>query len=167
MRRCIRGIQSVALILSAVTSLLGCAGRRQGAPAPPEATTDTGGVPPGCSPLHGGIAATPPAPPLWRRGAALGPNSSDSVSLVILQVVSARDGAPVEEARVLLGPSTSVSRQAVTRVTGYAVARVTPGRMQVRVFRLGFQRYADTVTIRGGYADTLQLGLGIERICYM
>lgn len=167
MDRCIGRIPRVALILGAVTALTACAHRPPGAPAPPEATTDTGGVPPGCSPLHGGIAATPPAPPLWRRGAALGPSFADSASLVILYVVSARDGMPVEEARVLLGPSTSVPRQAVTRTTGYAVARVSSGRVPLRVFRLGFQPYADTVTIRGGYADTLQLGLGIERICYM
>ena len=104
---------------------------------------------------------------MWRRGAALGPNLSDSASLVVIHVVSARDGTPVEEARVLLGPSTSVPSQAVTGANGYAVARVTPGRVPLRVFRLGFQRYADTVTVRAGYADTLQLGLGTERICYM
>jgi len=167
MDRCIGRIRRVALVVGTVAALTGCARRQQGAPAPPEATRDTGDFPPGCSPLHGGIAATPPAPPQWRPGAALGPNFSDSASLVILHVVSARDGTPVEEAYVLLGPSTSVPRQAVTRATGYAVARVTPGRLPLRVFRLGFQRYADTVTVRGGYADTLQLGLGTELICFM
>lgn len=167
MDRCIGRIPRAVLIFCAITTLTGCAHRQQGAPAPPEATRDSDGVPPGCSPLHGGIPATPPAPPLWQRGAALGPNFSDSASLVVLHVVSARDGTPVEEARVLFGPSTSVPRQAVTNATGYATARLTPGRMPLRVFRLGFQRYADTVTVRRGYADTLQLGLGTERICYM
>lgn len=160
-------VPRVALIFGTIMSLMGCAGRWQGAPAPPEAARDSDGTPPGCSPLHGGIAATPPAPPLWRRGAALGPNFSDSASLVIVHVVSARDGTPVAVARVLFGPSSSVPRQAVTDATGYAVARVSAGHVPLRVVRLGFQTYADTVTVRGGYADTLLLGLGIERICYM
>jgi hypothetical protein len=85
---------------------------------------------------------------------------------VILFVVSARDSTPVSEARIFLGPIEPRS-QALTDAAGYARLRVVPGRFPVTVFRVGFQRYTDTVSVRGGHADTLQLALGTERICFM
>jgi hypothetical protein len=31
---------------------------------------------------------------------------------------------------------------------------------------MGFPAYFDTVTVRAGYADTLRLGLGRDRVCF-
>lgn len=162
---CIGKIRLVAFTVGAIITSTGCSHRQPLTHTSPPSTRDAGAVPPGCSPLHGGVAASPSRPPRWQRGAELGA-TSDSSAQVILYVVSARDSTPVAEARIFLGPMEPRS-QAVTDATGYARLRVVPGRIPVTVFRVGFQRYTDTVSVRGGHADTLQLALGTERICFM
>ncbi len=156
----------VALAFGTIVALAACMSRRPVPSALPTIRSEADAVPVGCSPLHGGSPAVPPAAPTWRRGTALGVASADSAALVILYVVSARDTTPVEDASVLLGPSGPVPRQAISDATGHAIARVAPGRMPVIVHRVGFLAYSDTVTIRAGSADTLRLGLGSARICF-
>jgi hypothetical protein len=112
------------------------------------------------------MPAVPPTPPRWHRAATLSAGFADSVAVVIVQVISARDSTPVENAQILLGPRSPVPHQALSDSAGHAVLRVPSGRVSVLVHALGFPAYSDTVTVRAGYADTLRLGLGRDRVCF-
>jgi len=150
-----------AFILTLSLAALGaCASRPQALPPMPA----DAGVPAGCSPMHGGQPETPRTRPEWRTGAPLVGGETTS-ALVIVQVVSARDTTPVETARVVLGAPT-VGSTAITDNGGHATLHVLSGKLPVLVYRIGYQRYADTVNVRGGFADTLRLGMGNDRICF-
>ena len=57
--------------------------RRPVPSALPTIRSEADAVPVGCSPLHGGSPAVPPAAPTWQRGRP-GVASADSAALVIL-----------------------------------------------------------------------------------
>jgi hypothetical protein len=153
-------VKASVLRLLLMALLSACAGRAQPTPQSLVSTA----VPPGCSPMHGGIPESPRNPPVWRTGGRLTVVDSSSAPIIVL-VVRALDGSPVEGALVNLGPAPV--RTIVTDPSGHAAARVPPGRVPVRVLRVGYQPYGDTVTVRGGFADTLRLGLGPDRVCFM
>jgi hypothetical protein len=81
-------------------------------------------------------------------------------------VVRALDGLPLEGAMVDLDTPGTL-RTMVTDVTGHVIVRVRTGRVPILARRMGYKRYVDTITVRGGFADTLRLGLGTDKICFM
>jgi len=158
-----RTVKATTFLVVGVAALTACV--RHPNPAAQAPGSDV--VPPGCSPMHGGIPETPRNPPVWRRGASVGTSDSSS-ALVVVQVVRALDGSPVEQARVVFGGAGTVRAVSVeTDANGYATARTATGSVPVVAYRIGFRRYSDTVIVRGAFADTLRLGLGSDRICFM
>ena len=125
-------------------------------------------VPAGCSPMHGGIPGSSPQASSWRRGLPRPQTLGDSTTITI-QVVSATDGSPLGQAMVgfLANETDVLSRGVTTDDAGYATARVRVGLSLARVYRLGFTRYTESVTVRAHFADTLRLGLGAQTICFM
>ena len=133
----------------------------EAAPETPGSTT----VPPGCSPMHGGMPESPRDRPVWQNGARLEASDSGSAPIVML-VVRALDGLPLEGAMVDLD-TPGTFRTVVTDVSGHVTARVRTGRVPILARRMGYKRYVDTITVRGGFADTVRLGLGTDKICFM
>ena len=52
-------------------------------------------IPPGCSPMHGGVPETPSKAPVWRNGAPLSTTNGES-ALVVIRAVRALDSLPLE-----------------------------------------------------------------------
>jgi hypothetical protein len=79
------------------------------------------------------------------------------------------DSSSVADARVAFGDTQgeAAPRAVTTDDKGFAVVRARVGAQLVRVYRVGFKRYLDSVTIRRGFSDTLRLGLGTDQICFM
>jgi hypothetical protein len=128
-------------------------------------TQDASGIPSGCSPMHGGIPETPGKAPVWRRGAPLATLRRDS-ALIVVQIVRAPDSLPLSEAHVIFGTAPDLVRAPATDVHGYTVVHLAAGRAPMLALRIGHKRLTDTITVRGGSADTLWLGLGTEKICF-
>ena len=124
-------------------------------------------IPHGCSPLHGGIPGTAAKPARWRQGARR-PSTTSSPTVITVHALRAADGSPVADAHVSLANDPASSPLgSLTDSTGYAIVHATAGRAVVRVLRVGASRYVDTVTVRAGFADTLQLLLGTDPLCFM
>jgi hypothetical protein len=135
-------------------------------PKPPNPPADNRGLPPGCSPMHGGIPATPDAPPRWFLA-----TTSDSALVaqrlgrVLVFVDSGTSAVSIRDASVVLNAErgwVSGMRLDATRSRFDAKA----GRYRMLVRQMLYDRWSDSVTIREGYADTLRVGLGRPKICF-
>src|SRR3569833_3524009 len=120
-------------------------------------------IPQDCSPVHGGVAVTPARPASWTRGErTLVPNDS---AIVLIRVTHGRDERGLDYARVIFGDVRAPTATAYTDPTGLARVRLPEGNIAMTILRLGFNRYDDTISIRGGVADTLTVGMGSGPIC--
>jgi hypothetical protein len=151
-------VVALAMLMAMLTA---CA-RQHGAAA---SVQDAAGIPPGCSPMHGGMPETPGKPPVWHRGAPLSTAHGDS-ALVVVHIVRGLDSLPLNDAHVVFGAAPNLIRARPTDASGYTVVHILPGGSPLVAVRVGHKRLTDTVTIRRGFADTLWLGLGTEKICF-
>ena len=115
--------------------------------------------------MHGGQVETKAIPARWQRGTRIGPDTGRVVSIAF-QVFSAANNQPVSGATIFVGPPSPAGLQLMTDDNGVANARVSAGTYPLTVYRLSFRKYVDTVTVRAGFADTLLVGLGTDRICF-
>jgi hypothetical protein len=132
-----------------------------------------------CSPMHNPpVQRLPPLEPLvWHRGARV--TDSDVARLVVL-MSSTSNGTPIGTTRVSLTRLLPTSSPPDGGTTGHApqkaiwlapdsaesaTALVPPGRYAVRSIGIGYVERRDTVDVRGGFADTLQLDMRRSLIC--
>jgi hypothetical protein len=115
--------------------------------------------------MHGGIPETLGKTPIWHRGAPLVDTRGGSAPVVV-RVLRGLDSLPLSDARVIFGAASKLVRALPTDSNGYAMVYLPAGRTPVLALRLGHKRLTDTVTVRGGFADTLWLRLGTEKICF-
>jgi hypothetical protein len=116
--------------------------------------------------MHGGMPETANQAPIWRAGARLATSQAES-AFVIIHVVRALDTLSLSDASIAFATAGTPMRAVRTDESGRAAVHLKAGRLSLTVAHMGNKRYIDTVTVRGGFADTLRIGLGTERICFM
>ena len=114
---------------------------------------------------HERLPETPSKAPVWRNGAPLSTPNRDS-TVVVIRAIRALDSLPLSDTRVIFGTASNLVRAVPTDESGYTAVHLPAGRTPVLAPRIGHKRLTDTVTVRGGFADTLWLGLGTDKICF-
>ena len=81
---------------------------------------------------------------------------------LVVRVRQNADGKPLTHATVNFN-GTSIGR--LVDSTGSALLSTSAGRYLVRVRALGFRSWEDSIDIRSGFSDTLQVRLGLRNLC--
>ena len=115
--------------------------------------------------MHGGQEETKAIPARWRRDMRVGPDTGRA-ALLSFPVFSAASTQPVSDAIIFVGPPSPAALRLMTDDNGGATVLVSRGTYPLTVYRVSFKKYFDTVTVRAGFADTLLIGLGTDKICF-
>lgn len=124
-------------------------------------------VPPGCSPMHGGLPEIPNAPARWFLSTTV-----DSVldrqqlGRLVVRVESSMSNARIEAASVHLFVTPQSMTSGVRLDAAQVRFDVRASRYHLLARRLGNTSWSDLVTVRQGYVDTLVVGLGRMKICF-
>ncbi len=112
------------------------------------------------------IAAPAPAAE-WRRALHRDRGLAGGAGALVVRVDSSLSRRPVPDAIVAVYDTSRVEPQLrrADRSGGAVIRPVRAGAVPLRVSRLGHSIWRDTVLVRGGFQDTLRLGLGVPRLC--
>jgi hypothetical protein len=118
-----------------------------------------------CPPIHGGYPGFKAAPlRLSRAQRADSVLNANARGRLVVRTYSARDTKVVANAEAALLPHTPNAGR-MKGDSGVVILEAPPGRYQLIVRRIGYDRWTDSVTLRSGFQDSALVGLGEPPVC--